>query len=93
MPSTRRINQHQKRDYLPAKAALAAARPYIVDWWKSAWMDDPALGLRFTREAAAALPLDEEPDVENIFAALEWRRLRLRQDQQVPEWSGVGVPL
>lgn len=93
MPSTRRINQHQKRDYLPAKAALAAARPYIVDWWKSAWMDDPVLGLRFTREAAAALPLDEEPDVENIFAALEWRRLRLRQDQQVPEWSGVGVPL
>lgn len=89
MPSTRRINQHHKRDRLPARDAMAAARPFVFDWWQRAWLDDAALGPRFLREAAAALPIDDAPDLDGIWAALEWRRLRLRQDQQVPEWGGV----
>lgn len=89
MPSTRRINQHHKRDRLPARDAMAAARPFVFDWWQRAWLDDGALGPRFLREAAAALPIDDVPDLDGIWSALEWRRLRLRQDQQVPEWGGV----
>lgn len=38
MPSDRRINQHQKRDRLPAAAALRASRSNIIRWWERAWL-------------------------------------------------------
>ena len=44
---------------------------------------------RFWREAEAALPIHGGRDLDEVFAGLEWRRLRLRQDQQVQEWAGV----
>ena len=89
LPATREVNQHGKRDRLPSAAALAAAHDEIIDWWASAWQSDPALSRRFHREVAAALPLGADALTEDIFAGLEWRRLRLRQDQQVQEWTGV----
>ncbi|GFM29095.1 hypothetical protein [Novosphingobium sp. PY1] len=52
---------------------------------------NPALGARLLREVAVALPVDAVEEMEklhalgDIFVALEWRRLR--QDQQVPEWT------
>ncbi len=42
---------------------------------------------RFLREVAAALPLAEDGGPQAVYAALDWRRLRLRQDQQVAEWT------
>ena len=70
---------------------MADARPRIIAWWQNARLDDPALGYRFTRQVTAALPVETDdsrpPDLDDLFAALEWRRLRLRQDQQVPEWT------
>ena len=87
----RRVNQHLKRDRLPSAAALAAAREAVVGWWEAAWRSDPALEGRFGREAAAALPVSAGASSEDVFAALEWRRLRLRQDQQVEEWAGVAA--
>jgi len=89
LPASPRVNQHLKRDRLPSAAALATAREEIVGWWEVAWRSDPALGSRFEREAAAALPVNTGSSSEDIFAALEWRRLRLRQDQQVQEWNGA----
>jgi protein-L-isoaspartate O-methyltransferase len=89
LPATPRVNQHSKRDRLPSAAALAAARENIVGWWQEAWLPDPALRIRFERETAAALPLTGGTSPEEVFSALEWRRLRLRQDQQVQEWAGV----
>jgi hypothetical protein len=50
-------------------------------------MTDTALQARFRSEAIAALPVRDPSDVEQVFAALEWRRLRLQQDQQLAEWS------
>jgi hypothetical protein len=50
---------------------------------------DQALKARFDREAAAALPVQVNASTDDVFAALEWRRLRLRQDQQVQEWAGA----
>lgn len=87
LPSDRRVNQHQKRDRLPSFATLADARPRILAWWQQAWLNDPALSDRFRREVAAALPVEPDPQLDDVYAALEWRRLRLRQDQQVPEWT------
>src|SRR3954453_13162715 len=89
LPASPRVNQHLKRDRLPSASALAGARESIITWWEAAWLPDPALRTRFEREIAAALPIGRGASTEDVFAALEWRRLRLRQDQQVQEWAGA----
>jgi hypothetical protein len=83
------VNQHQKRDRLPSAAALAQARERVLAWWEDAWLSDPALTQRFEREAVAALPLSGAATPDEVFTALQWRRLRLRQDTQVKEWAGA----
>jgi hypothetical protein len=87
LPASRQVNQHQKKDRLPSMAALAAAREPIIQWWTRAWLDDGGLRERFAREAAAALPVLDGADPRAVFDGLAWRRLRLRQDQQVAEWT------
>lgn len=86
MPADRRVNQHQKRDLLPSGDLLASCRERITRWWEDAWLGDPVLRDTFGREATAALSVDPQPGTSEVFAGLEWRRLRLRQDQQLPEW-------
>lgn len=86
LPADRRVNQHQKRDLLPSGDLLVACRDRITGWWERAWLDDPLLDDTFGREAAVALSTATLPDASDVFAGLEWRRLRLRQDQQLPEW-------
>lgn len=87
LPSAPQVNRDQKRDRLPSAAALAASRDLILDWWETAWLQDAALGRKFQEEAAASLPLPVDARAADIFTGLEWRRLRLRQDQQVEEWA------
>ncbi len=89
LPADRRVNQHQKRDLLPSGDLLMECRDRIVEWWERAWLDDPSLGATFGREATVALSTGTSPDASDVFAGLEWRRLRLRQDQQLPEWRPV----
>ena len=89
LPASPRVNQHLKRDRLPSASALAGARESIIAWWEAAWLPDPALRTRFERETVAALPIGRGASTVDVFAALEWRRLRLRQDQQVQEWAGA----
>lgn len=86
VPSSRKVNLI-KGGRLPAREVLAAAKPAVLDWWGRAWMADPVLASRFSRESEAAFSLDQTTP-EAIFAGLEWRRLRLRHEQQVPEWAG-----
>jgi hypothetical protein len=47
---------------------------------------------RLAEEARARLPAIETsasvPELEDAYAAVELQRLRLHQDQQVPEWTG-----
>ncbi len=88
MPASRRVNQHEKRDRLPTALALAKARGVIVDWWSQAWNVDAALAARFAYEAQAALPIEGELNSEAVFAGMEWRRLRVQQDQAPPLWVG-----
>ena len=91
MPADRRVNQGQKRDRLPSADALSAASDALASWWSAAYLrpDDTILPGRFATEAAASLPgLDKThaSRLENVQAAMALQRMRLRQDQGVPEW-------
>lgn len=88
-PAKPSVNRYAKRDRLPSAATLVHARIGIQSWWSQAWEADQALSPRFWREAEAALPFQGRRDLDDLFTGLEWRRLRLRQDQQVQEWAGT----
>ncbi len=94
LPAHRRVNQHLKRDRLPSDEILRRAREPILAWWDTAYLApaEPLLPRRFVTEACASLPAlqGKPPNVypDDVFAAVTLQRLRLRQDQQVPEWGG-----
>lgn len=87
-PARPSVNRNAKRDRLPSATALSQARDGFQAWWSLAWEADDALADRFWREVDAALPVQGGRELDDVFAGLEWRRLRLRQDQQVQEWTG-----
>ena len=86
LPTSAEINR-KKRDRLPAAETLAAAQQRMVHWWDSAWVDT-AHEEQFFMEANYALPglSDGLPSLEAIHEATQHQRVRLRQDQQIPEW-------
>jgi hypothetical protein len=55
----------------------------------------PPVADRFVREAVATLSVqlagDEERLFDEIYAGVEWQRMRLRNDQRLEEWSGLGL--
>ena len=77
----------QKRDRLPAAETLAKARDRLVRWWETAWINTHREE-QFLMEASYALPglSDELPTIEAIYEATQHQRVRLKQDQQIPEW-------
>lgn len=92
VPCHQRVNRHEKRERLPSTRALASARPRIEGWWQDAYLGDPALRARFDAEAAAALPLAGGTHPASVYEGVEWRRLRLSQEQQLAEWTPAGAP-
>jgi hypothetical protein len=94
LPAHRRVNQQLKRDRLPSDEVLRRAQEPILEWWDAAYLapKEPLLPRRFVAEACASLPaLQDNPAAvgpEDVYAAVGLQRLRLRQDQQVPEWGG-----
>jgi hypothetical protein len=91
LPTARAVNQKSKREKLVTAPALASARSAIVDWWADAYRRDDALRIRFAEEVRTSLPVTKraEPDPDEVFAALEFRRLRLHQETMLPEWPGA----
>ena len=93
MPAHRKVNQHEKRDRLPADPLLRTAQERILDWWNAAYRENPdhPLAQRFALEASASLPgvVAADTDLDSYYSALNLQRLRLKQNQQVPEWSGT----
>lgn len=90
LPTTRTVN-NQKRDRIPDARTLQDASDRMQDWWQRAWLADEATQPpeRFRREAGATLAGLAEPqelDVADVFSAVTLRRMRLKHDQQVPEW-------
>ena len=92
LPTHREVNQREKRDLVPAEPLLRAARDRILEWWNSAYRPDAGspLAVRFSVEAAASLPGTAlaPTDLEACHSALSLQRLRIRRNQQAPEWSG-----
>jgi len=97
LPSTRTVNQHQKRNRLPSAASLAAARERIENWWKAGYAlaSDVHTAGRFFLEARTSLPVIGGDkgwlDIDDVFDAVGIQRLRLKENQQIPEWRGVAV--
>ena len=56
-----------------------------------AWSAHPGPVALPLAEARAALPVDNDYSLEAIFAGMEWKRLRVQQDQQPPEWDGMNL--
>jgi len=93
LPAGKALNRGRKRDLIVSSAALGAAKPRILQWWESAYLEAPApVRLRFSEEARTTLPIaaGAVPDLEELFQALDFRRLRLRQETQMGEWLGCG---
>jgi hypothetical protein len=91
LPAASAINRHGKRDRIVTAATLDAAKPLITAWWQSAYLDDDkALTTRFTEEAQTSLPVGQgaRHSLDDLFQALDFRRLRLRQETQIAEWHG-----
>jgi len=94
LPSTRTVNQHEKRDRLPSASLLNSARERVQDWWRAGYSlaADGPVGDRFFLEARSSLPLINASDdlivVEDVFDAVAFQRLQLKENQQIPEWAG-----
>jgi len=93
LPAARLVNQRQKRDRIISATALHEAKPRILEWWQDGYLAaGPALQARFTEEAQTTLPIGGGGgglDLEDLFLALDFRRLRLRQETQMAEWAGM----
>ena len=88
------MNQHEKRDRLPSATLLNSARERVQDWWRAGYSlgADSAIGDRFILEARSSLPLINASNdliaIDDVFDAVAFQRLRLKENQQVPEWAG-----
>ena len=92
LPAHPQVNRHGKRDRLPSADTLRAARDAIAAWWQAAYLrpGDAVLPGRFAAEARASLPglaVGRVCHPDEVQAAMALQRMRLRQDQGVPEWS------
>lgn len=91
MPTSRSVNQHEKRAQLPSARLMHASRDRIIQWWESAYASpDSAVQERFEIEAASSLPgiMPSASDLDSFFDGALAQRAKLRHDQQVPEWMG-----
>lgn len=91
LPAARKVNQQEKKAKLPSDRILNSARARFIDWWGEAYLaENNVLGNRFWLEASASLPAVSFRDqsLEQLFDAVCFQRLKLKTDQQVPEWTG-----
>ena len=91
LPAARKVNQQEKKAKLPSDRILNSARSRFIDWWEEAYLtENSVLSNRFWLEASASLPAVSAGDqsLGQLFDAVCFQRLKLKTDQQVPEWSG-----
>ena len=92
MPTHRQVNQREKRNLLPGDQILRQAEERILAWWDDAYRSAPnrLLGDRFAIEAATSLPgvSSGSNRLDDYYAGLALQRLRLKHNQQAPEWTG-----
>ncbi len=90
MPAKEEINR-SKLDKLPSSLAMSEARENIINWWQSAWEQSPHRD-QFFMEAEYSLPglSGDPPPLKDVYQATVHQRARLKQDQQLVEWSVLG---
>ncbi len=91
MPAHRTVNQKEKRAHLPGDRLLRSAQDRVLNWWGPAYAEGvPMISDRFWLEANSSLPgiRAAEGTLDDVFDAVCLQRMRLRCDQQVPEWAG-----
>jgi SAM-dependent methyltransferase len=91
LPAHRSVNQNQKREKLPGIELLRSAQDRVQEWWDRGYLkaNNQVLPDRFMTEVKATLPIIEQGEVhlDDVFAALNLQQIRLKHDQQVPEWN------
>jgi SAM-dependent methyltransferase len=91
MPTHPSVN-NSKSNKLPSAELLDEARERIMNWWDEAY-SAVSYHERFIIEATAALPvvrsLAAGDNFERVFAGIQHQRIRLKTDQQIPEWGGL----
>ncbi len=90
LPTKVAINR-SKLDKLPSSLAMSEARENIINWWESAWEQSPHRD-QFFMEAEYSLPglSGNPPLLKDVYQATMHQRARLKQDQQLVEWSVSG---
>ena len=92
MPAHRKVNQHQKKDRLPGASLLRTVQDRVMGWWERAYdRHQSPMQDRFWLEADASLPgmlLTGQHNLDDVFEAVCVQRMKLKHDQQVPEWDG-----
>lgn len=92
MPARRDVNQHKKKDRLPGASLLRTVQDRIMSWWERAYdRTQSSMQARFWLEADASLPgilLPNQHNLDDVFEAVCVQRMKLKHDQQVPEWEG-----
>lgn len=92
MPTHPKVNR-KKRACLPSDDTLKNAQDRIMRWWDKAYIEpQDHVNDRFWTEVHSSLPGGEEigQEFSDIFEALRQQRMRLKYDQQIPEWKATG---
>ena len=88
LPADPRVN-NRKSGKLPTAEILEKAEERLFDWWDRAYSGN--YHDRFITEAKSALPngaYDWHKQNEAIYLGMQGQRLRLKINQQLPEWGG-----
>jgi hypothetical protein len=93
MPTTMRVNRHDKADRLVSAGLFDKAHDRILDWWNRAYLKrHDGIQIRFKQEARASLPITATSGVdigiEDVFEGLLAKRLMLKASQGLVEWDG-----
>lgn len=94
LPASPALNRHHKRERIVSAQTLESARPAITAWWRDAYLDNgDAIRLRFNEEAATSLPVLQGavPGFDELFLALDFKRLQIWQETQAAEWVFGGA--
>lgn len=88
MPASGPVNR-RKRDKLPSATAIDESTDRILSWWESAYVARDAYSRRFSLEAGASLPIAADPDADlpTILDGLRARRLTIRTNHAIAEWT------
>ena len=87
MPTLRSVN-NEKRAFLPTAKTLEKGMEHIIEWWRQAWFENPAMRCRFMNEAEASLLMPQcESYLDSVFGGLLRRRNSILSNQAVEEWA------